>query len=260
MSFSVGSLCLALLVLVVPALAVPPTYATQVEAMTAEPMQVSEVSVWPGTFYPYVRDGYRDTTVMDYYLNQGADVVGTVRNSDGRTVRRIDLGWRGAGYRSLTWNGRNNSGDLVAVGYYSIQVQATNTEGSRATVTRQVRVNTGYRTMETTKRRWGNDGNPATRGTCYVTRYSYDDYAELDCWGGRYARMTYNFSLPGNAYDVSWRVRGARSSADICCDGRISRTGRRMSSTLFRVRTEVTGWRAFEVYSASVTYKWRKRV
>jgi hypothetical protein len=107
--------------------------------------------------------------------------------------------------------------------------------------------------------RAGHVSSVSRSGTCFISRSSYYRTTSLDCWGGRYARAAYAFRLPSNASRVSWALGGRRTPADLCCDGRIVRTGKRVTSTLFRIQVQVTGWRAYDVTSARVSYTTRVR-
>ena len=69
--------------------------------------------------------------------------------------------------------------------------------------------------------------------------------------------MTYSFTIPSKATNVSWNTSATRPDADICCDGRITRTGSRPRSNLYQVRAQVTGWRAYVVNRAWVHYSVR---
>jgi hypothetical protein len=50
------------------------------------------------------------------------------------------------------------------------------------------------------------------------------------------------------------------SFLDICCDGTVSKGGYRASSTKFVAWAKVTGWRAYDVYSARITYWYKVRI
>lgn len=224
-------------------------------------MDVYDASVSPSTFYPLVRDGHRDTTTMRYYLNQKASVTAIVtKNSTGNRVRRIELGTQFKGRHSWSWNGRNNNGDKVRAGGYTITISGRNAESSRDSVSRRVTVDTATVTRRVTKKKWGDEGARATSGNCYATRDTYYGTTDLDCWGGNYAKASYGFTLPGNAYDVTWGMNGEKTGGDVCCNGYISRDGTRTSSTHFRITATVTGWRAYEVWSARVTYSYKARI
>ena len=216
-------------------------------------------AVSPAAFYPTVVDGFRDFVTASWTSNKSAGHSVKVLDSRGSVVRRAALGDLTAGTHRWAWNGRNASGTRVAVGSYRIQVDADDHVGSTATFTRSVLVRTGYRIRRHTLVRAGNASAASASGSCFVTRDSSDRTTSLDCWGGRYARASYGFRLPAAAYAVRYSLSGVRSAADICCDGRISRAGSRVSRTAYRVTATVTGWRAFDVRRVAVSYSYRHK-
>lgn len=220
---------------------------------------LGDVAVSPAAFYPTVVDGFRDSVTASWTSNASAGHTVTVLDSRGSVVRRTDLGDLAAGNHSWAWNGRNSSGTRVAVGSYRIRVDADDHAGSTTSFTRSVLVRTGYRTRRHTLVRAGNASAGSASGTCYVTRDGSARTTSLDCWGGRYARASYSFRLPAAAYAVRYSLSGARSSADLCCYGRISRAGSRVSKTGYRVTATVTGWRAFDVRRVAVSYSYRHK-
>lgn len=222
-----------------------------------EGMRVSDPVLSPETFYPLVRDSYRDKVRLTVTFNQRASVLVAIRNSAGKAVRSYTTSFP-RGRRVIEWNGRTNSGNAAPVGRYAIHVRATNGSGSTATTVRRTTIATALVTREGAQRRYGADGAGSTSGSCYIA----DDgaSAELDCWGGRYAKLTMSFAIPSNAYDFSWGVSGEYSSSDICCTGGVKRAGTRPSSNRFRVSVTVTGWRAYLVHSSVVKYKYKKRI
>ncbi|WP_439893105.1 flagellar hook assembly protein FlgD (plasmid) [Ralstonia sp. 25C] len=56
--------------------------------------------------------------------NGADDVVVTIKDARGNTVRSVDLGQMAPGSGSYAWNGKNDSGTTVADGTYSISVSA----------------------------------------------------------------------------------------------------------------------------------------
>lgn len=221
------------------------------------PLTLGDPVVSPTTFYPIVRDGYRDRVRFSLTLNQHADVTTIVRNSTGRIVRIFSRELH-RGRRSVEWNGLTDSGTKVPAGRYSITVEAQNGAGESRSVRRTVTAATAVVTRTATKRRGAAQGSPSTRGSCYI---SWEDgSAELDCWGGRYARMSFGFAVPADAWDLTWSVSGERSSLDRCCNGSVRKTGARPSRTRYVVTTTVTGWRAYWVHAATLRYKYRARI
>ncbi len=221
------------------------------------PLTLGDPVASPTTFYPIVRDGYRDRVGFTVTLNQHAAVTTIVRNSAGRAVRILSQELH-RGRRTVYWNGLTGSGAKVPAGRYRITLEAQSGAGESRSVSRVVTVATAVVTRTATKRRSATQGSPATRGSCYITWE--DGSAELDCWGGRYARLSFGFAIPASAWDLTWSVSGERSALDRCCSGSIRKSGSRPSQTRYVVATTVNGWRAYWVHSATVRYKYRARI
>jgi len=226
------------------------------------PIVVPEVrnpSARPNTFYPRVRDGFRDVTQIGFGSRLDSDVTVKIVAGSGAVVRTFTRNGRGwADYyerRSQPWNGRNRAGNLVPTGRYTAVITST-LDGRSDTARLPIWVASGHRTVRVTKTKDGWwDSIDQTRGNCYAWEVS--DGNDLDCWGGRYAQATYRFSLPSNAHNIDWGVRGYQE----CCDrGRITRTGVRTSASSFRIAVRVTYWRSFVVRSTWVSYTYRKAV
>lgn len=223
--------------------------------------EVRSPSASPATFYPRVRDGYRDRTYVGFTSRLDSDVsIAVLSRATGRTVRTFHLPGRTWGdyysRRRLPWNGTNSHGALVPTGGY-VAVITSSLGGKTRSARVKLRVAAGFRTIRETKTADGwDDSQDEVRGNCFTSE-SYPSGNDLDCWGGAYAQATYRFRLPANAHDVSWGVRGFIE----CCDsGRITKTGERTSPTSFRVRVRVTDWRSFVVRSVSVTYSYRAAI
>lgn len=101
---------------------------------------VSAVAASPSSFSPN-GDGYRDRTTVKYRLAKAGVVTLRIRNADGRTVRRIDLGRRSRGWRSTGWDGRANSGSLVPSGRYRVVVGWKDGKGRFSSAATNVTVN-----------------------------------------------------------------------------------------------------------------------
>jgi flagellar basal-body rod modification protein FlgD len=65
-------------------------------------------------------------------------VTVSVVDSAGKVVRTMDLGARGAGPLTVTWDGKDNSGLTMPKGNYSMKVQATNASGGAVDVAQDV--------------------------------------------------------------------------------------------------------------------------
>ncbi|MHA6847909.1 flagellar hook assembly protein FlgD [Ralstonia syzygii] len=57
--------------------------------------------------------------------NGADDAVVTIKNSAGTTVRTVDLGQVSAGTTNYTWNGKDDKGNTLSDGTYTISVAAT---------------------------------------------------------------------------------------------------------------------------------------
>ena len=72
---------------------------------------------------------FNPETWIPYQLNQASEVSSSVYSSAGQLVQQIDLGLKPAGNyqrteRSIHWDGRNASGELVSSGVYFYRLQA----------------------------------------------------------------------------------------------------------------------------------------
>lgn len=216
---------------------------------------ISKVSVAPATFYPLVRDGYRDTTTIRFRQSTRARMVMRVFNSNRVNIATDRYGYQGAGRHRVRWNGRNRQGNRVRPGVYTIALTGTTRGGRDRTVRRRVRVETDTVTRRRTVSRNGADTlRRQRRGSCHFVRWGPE--LQLDCWGGRYARATYQFRLPASARNITWDVYGTRGC---CSDGRVRFRGWRVNNRAVRVSTTVTNWRSYEVREVAVTYSYRKR-
>ena len=217
------------------------------------PLDVHSLTRSSASIYPWVRDGYYDYVDFNWETTRDATHAITVRNSSGTLVRSATVeGTEGGNW--WTWGGYSNAGSRVATGTYTVKVLATDADGQKDSASTTVTVRRATVTQTKTVSRYGDGGTRGTSGSCYATRDSWESTTELDCWGGRYARVTYSFTIPSRAYNVSSYVSGYRSSLDFCCNGRITKSGWRPSSTVYRARAQVTGWRAYVVTKARVTY------
>lgn len=217
----------------------------------------NSVNVTPTTFYPRVQDGYRDDTNVTWETNGHADVSIDVLNSSGTSVRHDDVSSDYSG--SWAWDGTTNGGANAWTGYYTLELVGTDPDtGATETVDRRVRLLTGYQTSTVSKRKTGYATTSTSHSSsCYVDRDAYDETTGLDCWWGRYAQANYGFSLPSNAYNVTWGVAGYPGC---CSSGSISKWGNRASSTYYRVHVKVTGSREYIVERVRATYTYRHRI
>ncbi len=67
---------------------------------------------------------------VNFALTKEADVVVHISNSKGEDIADIDLGKLGKGAHSFEWNGKNNKGESVPKGAYTVRITAKYDDGS----------------------------------------------------------------------------------------------------------------------------------
>lgn len=80
-------------------------------------------------------DGSTDPTLGFTLPSSAADVKVDIMNSDGTVVRSIDEGSMASGDQTLTWDGKDSSGNTVSSGNYTFSVTATDSSGNSITPT-----------------------------------------------------------------------------------------------------------------------------
>jgi hypothetical protein len=159
---------------------------------------ISRLSATPGTFYPLVRDGYRDTTRIKWYRNVPADSESmTVRNHG--TIQFRGGGPAGTWY--FKWNGVIG-GDRLRPGQYFVRINATELGRTAHSVWRRVIVATKTvrvsRTVGKQGTGWASRGWSRTQsgGSC-----NWDSYSGQLLTTCLYAvsRTSYKFFLPKGA-------------------------------------------------------------
>ena len=77
-------------------------------------------------------DGNSYTTPFGIELAEPANQVqATIVGNGGQVLRRYDLGSVDAGVQSFEWDGKNDQGEAVTSGRYSVQLEATDSEGEK---------------------------------------------------------------------------------------------------------------------------------
>lgn len=82
-------------------------------------------------------DGGGLGTPVSFDLVSGANTKVTITNQSGQAVRTIDIGSRPAGLNTITWDGRNDQGDVQPKGAYAVSVQAKDPAGGAVGVTQE---------------------------------------------------------------------------------------------------------------------------
>jgi flagellar basal-body rod modification protein FlgD len=74
------------------------------------------------------------TTQMGFDLPVAASITVEIKNSDGKTIRTMEMGPKEAGSHIIDWDGKDGYGNEVEEGYYTFEIEATNAAGEKATV------------------------------------------------------------------------------------------------------------------------------
>ena len=75
----------------------------------------------------FIKDGNMESNA--YTLEDEAEVTIFVYDSKGVEVRRIYGGWKEAGQHDLSWDGKDNNGNLAGDGIYFFEVEAIDENG-----------------------------------------------------------------------------------------------------------------------------------
>lgn len=84
-------------------------------------------------------DGTKAQDIIIESLGTASDATLTIRDANGSVVRTLNLGGLQNGSNQVQWDGKNDSGAVVAAGSYSIEVSAHDTSGSTVTTRTSVR-------------------------------------------------------------------------------------------------------------------------
>jgi hypothetical protein len=223
-------------------------------------LAISSRSAGPLTFYPLVREGFRDNTWFRFTLNQEAIVTLRIRNRSGRVVRTANLGRVSTG--SWRWNGQSNSGAKVRPGRYRIDLLARTAVQSKRSSAVTVTVKTALVTRYGRKRYPGGGGPGTIQGSPgNLCLYSFDFWWAgdlfLDCWGLGWIRSNYIFTIPASTFRTSFSVAGRQ----FCCSqGVFAKTGERTARTRYRVRVTVGGWRSYAIRHVTLNWAYKKRI
>jgi flagellar basal-body rod modification protein FlgD len=83
-------------------------------------------------------DGTDATTGSVTLSGAASNVSVSITDSTGKTIRTLSLGKESAGPLTVTWDGRDNSGQLVAAGSYGFTVSAATSNGASVGVSQNV--------------------------------------------------------------------------------------------------------------------------
>lgn len=224
-------------------------------------VQIDGLKVSSGSFYPTVRDGFRDNVKVAWELTMESTSTVRIRNSNGQTIRTFadrKVGRDAAGRHAVIWNGRTESGVKAPAGDYVVQVEARDANGGSNTAEVGVSVISDRVKDTTTLTRHGSRTSKRIRhGDCYYTNYS--GQLSIDCWGfvnRASAEARYAFNLPRSATNLRYKISG---QVGCCARGVFNRGLVRTSKTKAYAYVRLTGTRAFTVNRASLTYDYMRK-
>jgi flagellar basal-body rod modification protein FlgD len=99
-------------------------------AMVGQPVTMSGSSLAFG--------GSLAVTGQATLASNAAAVTATIKDSNGNTVRTMNLGAQAAGALSINWDGKGDNGQFEPAGTYSLAVTATDANGQPVTVSQNV--------------------------------------------------------------------------------------------------------------------------
>jgi hypothetical protein len=160
------------------------------------PRLVTITSAAPNPFFPWIEDGYKDSTNVRFTLASGATAEGRVFKPNragtccGALVRNADLGPRPAGDNNWIWDGRDGGGGNLAKGDYFVRIRADDGVASPAlSKATKVAIARTYRATATKSKKASayHHVGPVTSlvlgGDCIVYRSNGD--LQILCQGGR---------------------------------------------------------------------------
>jgi hypothetical protein len=172
------------------------------------PLRITRLSLSPTTFYPLVRDGYRDFT--DYHVSFNEAAAGQIHIFNHKGTLTRSYAFTNRTQVAIAWGGRNGRGEKVKTGYYRFRVVAHTATSKIASGFNRVLVKTGFRTVTQT-------GVKAKTGLGWSSRSTGAYEAGGNCNWARlpgaqllttclfaHASVTYTFELPRGAKVTSF--------------------------------------------------------
>ncbi len=228
----------------------------------------SQTSISNRTFYPLVRDGFKDYVHLywasDEYpwdvTSYGADYA--VTDSDGDVVYTDEVGTERT---YLQWRGIDEGGATVPVGTYTITLDVYDVYGDPHVITESTTVTT--KRVRRTGQVYADSTTPGMyafdwAGDSCDVEYPYDsDGMILDCWGGKFIEATFTLKIPERHRRTARITDFWKSGRVMCCrpgdvDVRLWKVNKRTIKASFRV----TGWRAYKINYVILDYRYYERI
>jgi flagellar basal-body rod modification protein FlgD len=84
-------------------------------------------------------DGSMPATSSVSFDKAATKATATIKDAEGNIVRKLELGPKAAGACALTWDGKDDSGTMLAAGNYRVEVTAEDATGNPISTTQSVR-------------------------------------------------------------------------------------------------------------------------
>lgn len=236
-----------------------------VASFILRPRLVRITSATPNPFFPWIDDGYKDTTNVAF--NLAADAAAEARvfrpNSAGKCcstlVRSESLGNLSAGSNNWIWDGRNGSGNNLGQGNYFVRIWADDGIVSPAlSGAKKVAIARTYRTTAT-KSKAGTGYHHTTEsalvrgGDCAL--HQQGGVLQIDCHGSRMS-VFYRWAL-GSAQRIEKQSFVIDDPYQRCPPSRRS-AGHTTHESYLTVVDNVSGITSCHVVTAKITYSYLK--
>jgi flagellar hook capping protein FlgD len=238
----------------------------QTESFLLRPRLVTITGANPNPFFPWIDDGYRDTTNIRFNLS--ADVAAAEArihrpNSAGKccgtVVRNDSLGSLSAGVNTWTWNGENDTGQTLGKGSYYARIWADDgvvapalSKAFKVSIARTYRART-TRSKPGTAYHHTTESALVRGGDCFL--HEPGGSLEVDCHG---AKMTvfYRWGL-GSAERIEQHAFVIDNPNNECGPSKRS-TAHSSHESSITVIDNVSGITSCYVVTAKITYSFPK--
>jgi hypothetical protein len=235
----------------------------QPESFQLRPPLASITGATPNTFFPWIDDGYRDTTRVRFTLAEAAAAEARVFRPTstgaccGSLVRGDTLGPLSAGDHAWIWDGRGEGGfgENLPKGSYFVKIWADDgtlpaaiSKPFEVTIARTYRAN-ATRTKAGTAYHHTTETSLVRGGDCFV--HAQGGFLQIDCHGGRMT-VSYRWGL-GSAQRVE-KASFAIDDPNNECGPARRRTGRSKHGSAITVTDSVSGITSCRVVTARITY------
>jgi hypothetical protein len=237
----------------------------QVESFLLRPKLVSITGATPNPFFPWIDDGYKDTTKIKFSLAADADAEGRIYrpNSAGKccgTLARSDgLGNLSAGANSWIWDGRNDGGSNLAKGSYFAKIWADDgvvapavSSAFKISIARTYRA-TATKSKPGTAFHHTSESSLVRGGDCFT--HNGAGYLQIDCHG---ARMTVYYRWGLGAAESITKQSFVIVNPNGECGSSKWDSGHSKHESFIRVTDNVSGNTSCRVVTAKITYSFPK--